>query len=87
MLIAMTMPTGRDGEAAEASLFDDLPLPSPEQVQQAQAKAAAMLAELETTTVDAIIDEGLHEFLSRFIGESAVLGHLMHECYLSGDVR
>lgn len=41
MLVAMTMPTERDGKAAEASLFDDLPLPSPEQVQQAQAKAAA----------------------------------------------
>ena len=53
----------------------------------AQDKAAAMLAELETTSVETIFDEGLHEFLSRFIGESAVLGHLMHECYLSGDVR
>ena len=54
---------------------------------RAQGKAAAMLAELETTTTEAIFDEGLHEFLSRFIGESAVLGTLMHECYLSGDVR
>ncbi len=40
MLMAMTMPTGRDGEAAEASLFDDLVLPSPQRVQQAQAEAA-----------------------------------------------
>lgn len=56
-------------------------------VSTAQGKAAAMLAELETTNVEAIFDEGLHEFLSRFIGESAVLGHLIHECYLSGDVR
>ncbi|HRK42881.1 MAG TPA: alpha-E domain-containing protein [Gemmobacter sp.] len=54
---------------------------------RAQGKAAAMLAELETTTTEAIFDEGLHEFLSRFIHESAVLGTLMHECYLSGDVR
>ena len=53
----------------------------------AQGKAQAMLAELETTSVEAIFDEGLHEFLSRFIGESAVLGHMVHECYLSGDVR
>lgn len=54
---------------------------------RAQGKAGALLAELETTTTEAIFDEGLHEFLSRFIGESAVLGTLMHECYLSGDVR
>lgn len=56
-------------------------------VTEAQGKAAAMLAELETTTVEAIFDEGLHEFLSRHISESLVLGNLMHECYLSGDVR
>lgn len=53
----------------------------------AQAKTAAMLAELETTSPEAIFDEGLHEFLTRFIGESLELGNLMHECYLSGDVR
>ena len=41
MLEAMTMPSQRDGQLAEASLFEDLPLPSPEQVQQAQSKAAA----------------------------------------------
>ncbi|MBS3924264.1 MAG: IS5/IS1182 family transposase, partial [Xanthomonadaceae bacterium] len=35
------MPTERDIESAEASLFVDLPLPSAEQVQQAQAKAVA----------------------------------------------
>jgi uncharacterized alpha-E superfamily protein len=53
----------------------------------AQSKAAIMLSELETTSTDAIFDEGLHEFLTRFIGESIELGTLMHECYLSGDVR
>ncbi|MEH7827553.1 alpha-E domain-containing protein [Gemmobacter denitrificans] len=53
----------------------------------AQGKAQAMLAELETTTADAIFDEGLHEFLSRFIRDSADLGHVIHESYLSGDVR
>ena len=53
----------------------------------AQAKAAAMLTELETTSPEAIFDEGLHEFLTRFVGESLELGNLMHECYLSGDVR
>ncbi len=53
----------------------------------AQAKAAAMLDELETTTTEAIFDEGLHEFLSRFIRDSADLGGVIHESYLSGDVR
>jgi len=33
--------TERETQAAEASLFEDLPLPSAEQVQQAQAKEAA----------------------------------------------
>ncbi|WP_149142823.1 alpha-E domain-containing protein [Gemmobacter caeruleus] len=56
-------------------------------VTRAQGKGAAMLAELETTTVEKVFDEGLHEFLSRFIGESAELGGLIHEGYLSGDVR
>ena len=56
-------------------------------VTRAQGKAASILDELETTTVDAIVDEGLHEFLTRFIGESADLGTLIHESYLSGDVR
>ena len=37
----MSIPTEPEAQAAEASLFDELPLPSPEQVQQAQAKAAA----------------------------------------------
>jgi len=41
MLESMTMPTERDTEAAEARLFDDLPAPSAEQVQQAHAKAVA----------------------------------------------
>lgn len=35
------MPSERDGQLAEASLFEELPLPSLERVQQAQAKAAA----------------------------------------------
>jgi len=37
----MTKPTERNEEAAEASLFEDLPAPSLEQVQQAQARQAA----------------------------------------------
>lgn len=54
---------------------------------EAQDKAAALQAALEAVTVDQIFDEGLHEFLSRFIRETADLGRTIHECYLSGDVR
>jgi hypothetical protein len=37
----MTKPSERQTQAAEARLFEDLPLPSAEQVQQAQAREAA----------------------------------------------
>ncbi|MEA3219108.1 MAG: hypothetical protein OZX49_00187 [Immundisolibacter sp.] len=37
----MTMPSERDGRLAEASLFEELPLPSSEQIRRAQAKAVA----------------------------------------------
>lgn len=37
----MTTPTERDAQAAKASLFEDLPLPSAVQVQQVQAREAA----------------------------------------------
>lgn len=53
----------------------------------AQSLAASLLARLEQAKVDEIFDEGLHEFLSRFIQESAVLGQAIHESYLSGDAR
>ncbi len=53
----------------------------------AQERVEEALAGLERLTVDDIFEEGLHEFLSRFIRESAVLGHAIHEGYLSGDVR
>jgi uncharacterized alpha-E superfamily protein len=53
----------------------------------AQVRVAGLLAGLERTTVEEIFDEGLHEFLSRFIREAAELGHAIHESYLSGDVR
>jgi uncharacterized alpha-E superfamily protein len=54
---------------------------------EVQRKAAALSAELETATVDTIFDEGLHEFLTRFIKETASLAAVVHETYLSGDVR
>ena len=54
---------------------------------EAQARAREMLAALEATKVEDIFDEGLHEFLSRFIREVAGLGSLVHDTYLSGDMR
>jgi uncharacterized alpha-E superfamily protein len=53
----------------------------------AQSKARTVLAELAETRVSDIFDEGLHEFLTRFIREVATLGALVHDVYLSGDQR
>ncbi|MFN3955353.1 MAG: alpha-E domain-containing protein [Pararhodobacter sp.] len=53
----------------------------------AQGAARGLLAELADTDVEAIFDEGLHEFLTRFIREVSALGGRITECYLSGDVR
>jgi uncharacterized alpha-E superfamily protein len=46
-----------------------------------------MLADLEAETVERIFDEGLHEYLSRFIRDAAALGQAIHEVYLSGEMR
>ena len=46
-----------------------------------------MLTALRETKVDDIFDEGLHDFLSRIIREVALLGSVVHETYLSGDMR
>lgn len=53
----------------------------------AQTRAREMLVVLSETREDDIFDEGLHEFLSRFIREMAQLGSQIHETYLSGDMR
>ncbi|MEN9410122.1 MAG: hypothetical protein RL216_2096 [Pseudomonadota bacterium] len=53
----------------------------------AQARARGMVDALRMTRTDDIFDEGLHDFLSRFIRETAALGSLVHETYLSGDMR
>jgi uncharacterized alpha-E superfamily protein len=50
-------------------------------------EARALLGELAELSVFDIFEEGLHEFLSRVIHEVARLGGLVHEDYLSGDVR
>ncbi len=54
---------------------------------EAQTKARALQAELAELRVEDIFDEGLHEFLSRFIREVATLGGLIRDGYLNGDVR
>ena len=53
----------------------------------AQDQARAMLADLEAESVERIFDEGLHEYLSRFIGNAAALGGAIHDVYLSGELR
>jgi uncharacterized alpha-E superfamily protein len=53
----------------------------------AQSRARQMLTELSGGSVEGVFDEGMHEFLTRFIGEVALLAGLVHESYLSGDVR
>jgi uncharacterized alpha-E superfamily protein len=53
----------------------------------AQVRARRLLGGLAEGTVEDIFDEGMHEFLSRFIAEVAAVGGLVHEGYLSGDVR
>ena len=53
----------------------------------AQSAARRMLAQLAETEVEEIFDEGLHEFLTRFIDEVGALGQTVHDSYLSGDVR
>ena len=49
--------------------------------------AEKLAAELEALSVEDIIEEGLHEFLSRFILEAGKLSGVIFESYLSGDVR
>ncbi|RUS63239.1 alpha-E domain-containing protein [Pseudorhodobacter sp. E13] len=53
----------------------------------ARSQARSLLAELAETKVEEIFDEGLHEFLTRFIQETGKLAHEIHESYLSGDIR
>ena len=53
----------------------------------AQAAARNMLARISETNTEIIFDEGLHEFLTRFIGEAGDLAIKVHESYLSGDTR
>ena len=50
-------------------------------------RAREMRAGLERLTVEDVFDEGLHDFLSRFIRQTADLSVMIRETYLSGDMR
>ncbi len=56
------------------------------QSSQAQTRATALLTLLEQSTPETIFDEGLHDFLSRFIGLTADLAVSINDTYLSGDM-
>lgn len=54
---------------------------------EAQTKIRGLLAELAEASVEDIFDEGLHEFLTRFIDEIAGLTSVIWRVYLSGEAR
>ncbi len=54
---------------------------------EAVARARSVVAELCEAQIDDVFDEGLHEFLTRFIGDVAKLSALIHDDYLSGEAR
>lgn len=54
---------------------------------EVQDKASALQAELDNLTPEAIFEEGLHEFLGRFIINTAEIAGMVHNTYLSGDMR
>lgn len=56
-------------------------------VDQPQEQVRSVKSALLDTTVEEIFDYGLHEFLTRFIGDVARLGGAVYETYLSGDIR
>ena len=53
----------------------------------AQTQIRTVVAELAEARVEDIFDEGLHEFLSRFVLTNGKLGQTIYEVYLSGEAR
>lgn len=53
----------------------------------AQDHARRLLAGIEATPVAAVFDEGLHDYLTQFIGDVAALALAIHDTYLSGEMR
>ena len=56
-------------------------------VTPAQTRAMELQLMLESASPETIFDEGLHQFLTRFIGLTADIALNIHETYLSGDMR
>jgi uncharacterized alpha-E superfamily protein len=53
---------------------------------EAQTRATALQTLLDQSTPETIFDEGLHDFLTRFIGLTADLAQSINDTYLSGDM-
>ena len=53
----------------------------------AQTQVRAVVAELAEARVEDIFDEGLHEFLTRFVLTIGTLGQTIYQVYLSGEAR
>jgi uncharacterized alpha-E superfamily protein len=54
---------------------------------RAQQVARGILGELSEASVEDVFDEGLHEFLTRFIGEVGQLAFAVERAYLTGEGR
>lgn len=54
---------------------------------EAQTRIRELVAELCEMTVEDVFDEGLHEFLTRFIDRIRSLGLVVEDVYLSGEMR
>lgn len=54
---------------------------------EAQSRARGLLGDLAETTLDDVFDEGLHEFLHRFMSEVAGLASSVQSSYFRGDIR
>ena len=53
---------------------------------RAQVLARGLLQGLETASPEGIFEEGLHDFLTRFIRETAAMAGAVHDTYLAGDM-
>ncbi|MEI4473299.1 alpha-E domain-containing protein [Frigidibacter sp. MR17.24] len=52
-----------------------------------QSEARSLLGELSEMTVDDVFEEGLHEFLTRFVGKVGGLSMSVSGCYLTGEAQ
>ncbi|MEM8869528.1 MAG: alpha-E domain-containing protein [Pseudomonadota bacterium] len=53
---------------------------------EATSVAASLLGELAEADISEVVEEGLHEFLSRFVASNAQLGHEIARSYLFGKL-